>query len=106
MLIDVGDPVRNVILNLSFALVMLIALLALVPWRIFGAHRLGRMAIWLPVPALATALAYEAAMPSRYDIRLDLVLLVPAYALVLFATLIRLIAIWRGHQRRSDKRAV
>lgn len=106
MLIDVGDPVRNVILNCSFALVMLIALLALVPWRILGARRLSRMALWLPVPTLAVALAYEAAMPSRYDIRLDLFLLAPAYALVLLATLIRLIAVWWSHQKRSDKRAV
>lgn len=106
MIIDVGDPVRNLVLNCSFVLVMLIALLALVPWRFFGAHRLARMALWFPVPTLAVALAYEAAMPSRYDIRLDLFLLAPAYALVLLATLIRLVVLWWGRQKRSEKRAV
>jgi DNA-binding LytR/AlgR family response regulator len=105
MLIDVGDPLRNLILNFSFALVVLIALLALVPWRIFGARRLGRMAIWLPVPTLVVAIAYEAAMPSRFDIRLDLFLLAPAYALVLLATLARLIAVWRDRRKRGRRRA-
>jgi hypothetical protein len=101
MLIDVQDPLRNLILNLCFFSIILMAVVAVVPWGAFGARTLSRLAIWLPAPALAVAYVYETAMPSRYDIRLDLVLLLPAYGLILLATLTRLFA--RRHARRKQK---
>jgi hypothetical protein len=105
MLIDVEDPLRNLILNSSLVVVALMAIVAVVPWGIFGAERIGRFATLLPIPTLAVAFVYETAMPSRYDIRLDLLLLVPAYGLVLLATLIRLLARWRARRKRELERA-
>lgn len=98
MLIVVGDPLRNAILNASFALILLVTVLALVPWRSLGVQRLDRIAPWFPLPVLALALAYEAAMPSRFDIRVDLLVLLPAYGLVLFSAFLRLIARWRRNR--------
>lgn len=106
MLIDVEDPLRNLIFNCSLIAVVLMAIMAIVPWGTFGAERIARLAMWLPIPTLAVAFAYETAMPSRYDIRLDLLLLVPAYGLVLLATLIRLLARWRARRKREAGSAV
>jgi hypothetical protein len=38
---------------------------------------------------MAAALVYEQTMPDRYDIRVDLLLLVPAYLAVLATSLVR-----------------
>lgn len=105
MLIDVEDPLRNLILNGSLVAVALMAIAAAVPWGAFGADRIARLATFLPIPALAVAVVYETAMPSRYDIRLDLLLLVPAYGLILLATAIRLLARWRVRRKRDDAAA-
>ena len=75
MLIDVEDPLRKLILNCSLIAVVQIAIVAIVPWGTLGAERIDRLATMLPIPTLAIAFVYEGAMPSRYDIRLDLVLL-------------------------------
>jgi DNA-binding LytR/AlgR family response regulator len=101
MLIDVQDPVRNLVLNVCFGAIALIALLAIMPWGTFGARTMSRLAVWLPVPLLILAVAYEKAMPSRFDIRVDLILLLPAYAAVLLATLARLLGRRRGRRRDS-----
>jgi purine-cytosine permease-like protein len=106
MLINVEDPLRNLILNCSLIAVVLMTFMAIVPWATFGAKRIRRLSIWLPIPTLAVALIYEMAMPSRYDIRLDLVLLVPAYSLVLLATLIRVLARRRARRKHGVGRAV
>lgn len=105
MLIDVEDPLRNLILNGSFVAVVLIAIVAIVPWGALGARRLGRLAMLLPIPALVVAFVYETAMPSRYDIRLDLLLLLPAYGLILLATLVRLFARWKARRKHEVGRA-
>jgi hypothetical protein len=105
MLIDVEDPLRNLILNGSLVAIVLMAVAAVVPWGAFGAERIARLATFLPIPTLAVAVVYETAMPSRYDIRLDLLLLVPAYGLVLLATAIRLVARWRARRKRGDAAA-
>jgi hypothetical protein len=106
MLINVEDPLRNLILNCSLVAIVLMAIVAIVPWGSIGAKTIGRLATWLPIPTLAVAFVYEMAMPSRYDIRLDLVLLVPAYGLVLLATLIRVLARWRARRKHEVGRAV
>lgn len=101
MLIDVEDPLRNLILNGSLVAVVLMAILAIVPWGLLGADRLGRLATLLPIPTLAVAFVYEMAMPSRYDMRLDLLLLLPAYGLILLATVIRLLVQRRSRRKRE-----
>jgi hypothetical protein len=104
MLIDVGDPVRNLILNGCFYSIAILSLVAVVPWRFLGAGGMSRRLRWLFVPVLGLAIAYESAMPSRFDIRLDLFLLLPAYGLVFLTSIIR----WRGWRRieAPDRRAV
>lgn len=106
MLIDVEDPLRNLILNSCLLGIVFMTVLALVPWSLLRARKLGQLAIWLPIPVLAVGLIYEAAMPVRYDIRMDLVLLIPAYGLVLFATLIRFISRWRFRRKLNAERSV
>jgi hypothetical protein len=106
MLIDVEDPLRNIILNFSLILLVLMTIAAIIPWGTLGAERIGRLATLLPIPVLAVALVYETAMPSRYDIRLDLFLLLPAYGLVLLATLIRLLVRWKVHRKREAEQSV
>lgn len=106
MLIDVEDPLRNLILNLCLLGIVFMTVLALVPWRLLRARTLGRLAIWLPIPVLVVGLIYEAAMPVRYDIRVDLLLLVPAYGLVIVATLIRFISRWRFRREFNADRFV
>lgn len=86
---DVGDPSRNAILNGCFFAIALLAVAAVVPWKAFGAERLSRLARWLGVPVLLLAVVYEAAMPSRFDIRVDLFLLLPLYVVVLVASVVR-----------------
>jgi hypothetical protein len=92
MLIDVEDGARNYLLNACFYSVSILTLLALVPWRSFGAERMSRLLRWLVFPVLALAIVYEAAMPVRYNIRVDLLLLLPAYAVVLVTSVAR----WRA----------
>jgi len=106
MLINVDDPVRNAILNVSFVAIVAFAALAVVPWGFLGARGMSRLALWLPLPTFLLAFIYEAAMPSGYDIRLDLFLLLPAYAVVLIATLFRALALRRARRRQIDTHAV
>jgi hypothetical protein len=92
---DVGDPTRNLVLNACFVGIALLTVASLVPWQLFGATRLNRLARWIPVPIACLAIVYERAMPSRFDIRVDLLLLIPMYLLALVSSAIR----WL---RRSD----
>jgi hypothetical protein len=86
---DVGDPTRNVVLTMCIAAIALLTLAALVPWRALGAPNASRLARWIVLPVAALAVVYESAMPARFDIRVDLLLLLPLYALVLAASLVR-----------------
>jgi len=86
---DVGDPTRNAVLTACFLAIALLTLAAVIPWKALGAARLSRWGRWLWVPVLLLAIAYEATMPSRFDIRVDLVLLVPMYLIVLLTSVIR-----------------
>jgi len=86
---DVGDPSRNAVLTGCFFAIMALTGAALVPWKLLGAVRLSRLARWLPFPVLLLALVYEATMPARFDIRVDLLLLLPMYGLVIVASIVR-----------------
>jgi hypothetical protein len=86
---DVGDPLRNVLLNLCFVSIALLTTAAILPWRFLGAARLDRLARWVIVPVLLLAVAYEAIMPARFDIRVDLLLLLPMYGLVVVSSIVR-----------------
>jgi len=86
---DVGDPTRNAVLTACFIAIALLTVAAVVPWKALGAARLSRWARWLWLPVLLLAIAYEATMPSRFDIRVDLVLLVPMYLVVVLASVVR-----------------
>jgi hypothetical protein len=94
MLIDVGDPLRNLVLNACFCFTIFLALVAIVPWKALGAARLSRILRWSVVPVLGLATVYEAVMPSRFDIRMDLFLLLPAYAVVIVTSAARWLT-WR-----------
>jgi hypothetical protein len=93
---DVGDPVRNAVLTVCFAGIVLLAGVALFPWKHVGAIRMSNLARWVVVPVLALAIAYESAMPTRFDIRVDLLLLLPLYAAVAIASVVR----WRSSRAR------
>jgi len=92
--IDVQDPARNLILNACFYMILLLTLIALVPWKTMGAKRVSSGLRWLAIPILALAVVYEWTMPSRFNIRVDLLLLLPAYGLVLVTSVVRWLA-WR-----------
>ena len=95
MLIEVGDAGLNLGLNLCFFAIVALTILAVLPWQAFGQPRLARAVRWLPLPVLALAYAYESLMPNRFDIRVDLLLLLPMYLVVLVAALAR----WWGSRR-------
>lgn len=86
---DVGDPLRNILLNVCFASIALLTVAAVLPWRLLGAVRLSKLARRVIVPVLLLAVAYEAIMPSRFNIRVDLLLLLPMYGLVVVASIVR-----------------
>ncbi len=89
MLIDVGDPTLNLALNACFFAILLVTLLALIPWRRLGAERFSYRLRWLVFPLIILAAVYESLMPSRFDIRVDLFLLLPQYAVVLLISVAR-----------------
>jgi len=43
---DVGDPLRNVLLNVRFASIALLTIAAVLPWQALGARRSGDDAAW------------------------------------------------------------
>ena len=86
---DVGDPTRNAILQICFFGILALTIAALVPWKTFGAVRVSKLARWIVLPVLLLALVYESAMPTRFDIRVDLLLLLPMYVVVLLSTTLR-----------------
>ena len=89
MLLDVGDPARNLILNACFYGITLVTLLSLVPWRL--KHGRNRWSLYLPIAAVVLYAIYESAMPSNWDIRVDLLLLAPMGIVIMLAWVVRLI---------------
>ncbi|MCF8199190.1 MAG: hypothetical protein K9J42_10515 [Sulfuritalea sp.] len=86
---DIGDPWRNAVLTGCFFAIASLTLAAVVPWKALGAAHFSKLARWICVPVLLLAIVYETAMPSRFDIRIDLLLLVPMYGVVLVASVVR-----------------
>ena len=97
MLVDVGDPVRNLILNACFYGIAAVTLLSLLPWRLKGGRN--RWSLYLPLAALALYAIYETAMPSRWDIRLDLFLIVAMGLVIILAWVVRLVLRAPGRTR-------
>jgi hypothetical protein len=85
MLIDVQDATLNLILNACFYGIGLVALASLL------SIRTRRWMPWAP-PLLAVGFytAYEVAMPPFWDIRLDLLLILPLLAVTFTASGFRL----------------
>ncbi len=94
-MISIGEPAIDFWLNLCFGLIALATLVALVPWGLLGAWRMARALRWTWLPVAALAIGYEVLMPARYDIRVDLLLLLPAYLIVLVTCL------WRWWRLRA-----
>ncbi len=92
LLLDVGDPLRNVVLNLTFLGIAVVTLISLIPWRLRGDRT--RWTRYLPLWAIGLYVVYEVAMPPNWDIRLDLFLLAPMGLLIFLAWGVRVI-LWR-----------
>ena len=97
MLLDVGDPDRNLILNGCFYGIVLVTLLSLMPWRL--RDRRNRWSLYLPIAGLLLYIIYETAMPSNWDIRVDLLLLAPMGVVIILAWAVRLIVRLRSARR-------
>lgn len=98
-MIDVGDQAINLWLNLCFGLIALAALVSIVPWGAMGAGRMAALLRWMWLPVAAAAICYEALMPASFDIRIDLLLLLPLYLLVVVTCLYR----WWRLSRVADR---
>lgn len=88
-MIDTGDSTANVVLNGCFFALLLLAFLSLIPWGKMGFQKLAATFVWAWIPMLALALVYESVLPSRFNIRLDLLILLPTYLAVLVTSLFR-----------------
>lgn len=94
MLIDVQDTNLNIILNLCLFGILLVTFASLIPWPLRDGRN--RWTFFLPVLALALYAVYESGMPTRMDIRLDLIVIWPLLGVNIVATLIRWARIrWR-----------
>jgi len=93
MLIDVQDTDLNILLNGCFYAMALVGLLSLVPWPLRDGRN--RWTPWLPLAALGVYVVYESLMPSRWNIRVDLLLIFPALVLVLATWGVRLFIVRR-----------
>ena len=96
MLINVEDTDLNTVLNACFVANVALTLLALVPWRVLGAPRLCRLFRWVSIPVLILAFVYESYMPTGYNIRVDLLILLPLYFMALATSVVR----WNLESRR------
>ena len=83
---------------MKYTAITLLTLIAIVPWRALGATRFSRLLHWLFLPVLVLAVTYELLMPIRFDIRIDLFLLIPMYAIVAVTCIYRKLAD-RKHSR-------
>ena len=89
MLIDVGDQVRTLWLNVCFFAILMFTIAAIIPWGGLGLNRVSRLSRWFFLPVLSLAVVYEAIMPTRFNIRIDLFLLLPMYTVVLITSVFR-----------------
>ena len=97
MIIDVNDPSLNLILNVCFFLILGFGLISIIPWKLKDGRN--RWTLIVPIPSILIYVVYELAMPSNWDIRIDLLLLWPVLVLILLLCLVRGILIWRHNPR-------
>ncbi len=95
-LIDIQEPGLNLNLNGCFYGLAVLAALSVVPWRL--RERRKRWTLWLPPAALALYLVYETTMPVCWNIRLDLLLILPLLLIVVLAWLVRLVLLRHGRR--------
>jgi len=95
MLINIHDPLLNLVLNSCMYIIFVITLISLVPWRLKSGKN--RWTLLLPAVAILVYLVYEITMPDNWDIRMDLVLIWPTLALIMLAGIIRVILIWHDN---------
>lgn len=86
---DVGDPLRNAVLTFGLVAIAILTVASVLPWKNLGAPRLSRLMRWVAIPVLLLAFVYETAMPNNFDIRVDLLLLLPMYCVVVLASIVR-----------------
>ena len=89
MLIDIGDPVRNLVLNACFYGISLITIVSLIPWPLGGGR--SRWTFYLPLFGAGIYAVYEITMPPNWDIRLDLLLIIPMGIVIALAWLLRVV---------------
>lgn len=86
MVIDTQDPERDLLLNICFFGILGLAMVSAVTWRWLGFMRWNVLLHWLIWPVLGMAVVNESLVPTRFDIRIDLLILLPAYGLVIVAS--------------------
>ena len=99
-MIDVQVSFLNVILNSCLLLILTLSVVSLIPWKLKSGGN--RWTLVLPILGVLAYLVYEFAMPNNWDIRMDLVLLVPPLAVTIVLGIIRGVLIWR-HVRKENK---
>ena len=97
-MIDVQDSSLNIILNSCLFFILILSIVSIIPWKLKS--RKNRWTLALPILGILTYLVYEVTMPSNWNIRMDLVLLVPPLAVIIFLGIIRGVLIWR-HVRKE-----
>jgi MFS superfamily sulfate permease-like transporter len=100
MMIDVQDSFLNAILNSCLLFILILSVVSLIPWKLKSEKN--RWTLALPILGILAYLLYEFTMPNNWDIRLDLVFLWPALAVIIFLGVIRGVLIWR-HVRKENK---
>lgn len=95
---EVGDPISNMALTILFIAMVVVSLLSVLPWRLIGVN--SRWPLYLPAVWLAGYLTYEMVMPAAYDIRVDLLLILPLAALTLLSWLVRIVLARRTYGQR------
>jgi hypothetical protein len=93
MLIDVQETDLNLVLNACLYGLALLTGVSIIPWRLRDGRN--RWSLWLPLAAVLAYATYEFTMPSRWDIRIDLLLIWPLLLIIVGAWLVRLVALRR-----------
>ena len=99
---EVGDSVRNWMLTACFLSIAGLALASILPWKSVGHPKLSSLMRWVLIPVIFLVIIYEKTMPNRFDLRVDLLLLLPMYVTVLLATIVR----WFLHRRSRRSRSI
>lgn len=99
-MINVNEPVLNLILNVCFFLILGLGVITFVPWKLASGKN--RWTLLLPILAILIYATYEFTMPKYWDIRIDLLLLWPVLGLIILVGAIRAFLI-RRHNARARR---